>query len=229
MLNILPLAFAAAVYPTLLAGVIVMLGRPAPRPLLVGFLLGGVIISMLAGCTIVFALGGSVSTSSQRSASPVVDLVGGLLAVAVAVVLARKPDLARARRERRAAKQAEKVPEEAHESFTTRMLARGSARSAFALGLVLNLPGVWYLVALKDIAKADYSVPVAVLLMLLFNAIMFLLVEIPLLGYLFDPEGTRLRVERFQAWLSSHAQQLGMWISGAVGCYLVVKGIAGLT
>ncbi|MGZ4286700.1 MAG: hypothetical protein ACXVW5_21095 [Solirubrobacteraceae bacterium] len=41
MLSILPLAFAAAFYPTLLAGVIVMLTRPAPRPLLVGFLLGG--------------------------------------------------------------------------------------------------------------------------------------------------------------------------------------------
>ena len=41
MLTILPLAFAAAVYPTLLAGVVAILSRPEPKPLLIGFLGGG--------------------------------------------------------------------------------------------------------------------------------------------------------------------------------------------
>src|SRR5689334_9391880 len=128
MLEIIPLALAAAVYPTLLAGVIIILGRPAPKPLLLGFLLGGLITSMVAGCIIVFALGGSVSKSSQRSASPVVDLVGGILAVLIAVTLARKPDLIRERRARRAARhasnpRASEHRAEEHDSFTTRMLA----------------------------------------------------------------------------------------------------------
>ena len=56
MLTILPLAFAAALYPTLLAGVIVILNRPTPKPLLVGFLLGGLLISVTAGLIIVFVL-----------------------------------------------------------------------------------------------------------------------------------------------------------------------------
>jgi hypothetical protein len=57
--------------------------------------------------------------------------------------------------------------------------------------------------------------------MLLFNAIMFLLVEVPLVGYLISPEGTRARVERFHTWLGEHARI----VAGAVGVYLVIKGI----
>ena len=233
MLNILPLAFAAAVYPTLLAGVIVILGRPAPRPLLLGFLLGGLLISMTAGAIIVFALDGAVSTSHQQSASPTVDIVAGAISLILAGVLARKQDVIRARREKRAAKQAAKAQAkgkaEPREPLSTRLLSRGSARSAFALGLVLNLPGVWYLVALKDIAKGNYSVPGALALMLVFNAIMFLLVEIPLIGYLISPEGTRVRVNRFQAWLGDNAQSIAKWAAAAIGFYLIIRGIAGLT
>jgi hypothetical protein len=44
--SIIPLAIAAAVYPTLLAGVILLLGRDNPAPLLAGFLAGGVLISL---------------------------------------------------------------------------------------------------------------------------------------------------------------------------------------
>jgi hypothetical protein len=44
--NVFVLALAAAVYPTLLAGVIVILSRPNPLRLLGGFLLGGMTISI---------------------------------------------------------------------------------------------------------------------------------------------------------------------------------------
>jgi hypothetical protein len=38
-----------------------------------------------------------------------------------------------------------------------------------------------------------------------FVVIMFALAELPLIGYAVDPDGTRVRVQRFQAWLSANA------------------------
>jgi hypothetical protein len=48
------------------------------------------------------------------------------------------------------------------------------------VGVVINLPGPFYLLALGKIAHGGYSTLVQVLLILLFNAIMFLLLEVRL-------------------------------------------------
>ena len=236
MLSILPLAFAAALYPTLLAGVIVMLSRPAPRPLLVGFLLGGLLVSLTSGLVIVFVLKGAVSASRQHSASPKIDLIAGVLSLVLAGVVWWRRDTGRlGDRETPAAYHAshEQAParksRRSHRSITKRMLAHGSPKAAFALGLILNLPGIWYLVALKDIAQAKDSAVTAVLLILLFNAIMFLLVEVPLIGYLISPEGTRARVQGFQAWLAANARLVATAVALAIGAYLVIRAIVELT
>ena len=55
------------------------------------------------------------------------------------------------------------------------------------VGAAINLPGPFYLLALGDIASGGYSTPRRSLIVL-FNAIMFLLVEVPLVGYLLRPE-----------------------------------------
>ena len=67
---------------------------------------------------------------------------------------------------------------------------------AFVAGIVLNLPGVWYLDALTEIAKAMPSTASALLQLLLFNVIMFGLVELPIVAYLVDPEGAAGLVQR---------------------------------
>jgi Sap, sulfolipid-1-addressing protein len=236
MLSILPLAFAAALYPTLLAGVIVMLSRPAPKPLLVGFLLGGLLVSVTSGLIIVFVIKGAISTSHQKSASPKIDLIAGVLSLLLAGVLWLRRDVGRlGERKTSAAEPTSNGPGPAHRShrshepISKRILAHGTPKAAFALGLILNLPGIWYLVALKDIAKANDSAVTAVLLILLFNAIMFLLFEVPLIGYLVSPEETRARVERFQIWLSEHARLVATVAALVIGVYLIIKAIVELT
>jgi Sap, sulfolipid-1-addressing protein len=232
MLSILPLAFAAALYPTLLAGVIVMLTRPAPRPLLVGFLFGGLLISLTSGLIILFVVNGAISISRQNAASPKIDLIAGILSLVLAVVLWARRDAGRLGQRKPDASQHASTPagharnsRRSRESITNRMLAHGSPKGAFALGLVLNLPGIWYLVALKDIAKANDGALAAVLLILLFNAIMFLLVEVPLIGYLISPEETTARVQRLHGWLGEHARLVATAAALAIGVYLVIKAI----
>ena len=109
------------------------------------------------------------------------------------------------------------------------MLAHGTPRTAFALGLILNLPGIWYLIALKDIADGKRGTITAVLLILLFNAIMFLLIEVPLIGYLISPDGTRTRVQRFRTWLSEHNRRVATVAAAAVGLYLIVRALIALS
>ena len=71
---------------------------------------------------------------------------------------------------------------------------------AFVAGLVLNLPGVWYLDALTEIAKAMPSTASALLQLLVFNVIMFALVEVPIVAYAVNPKGAASLVERASNW-----------------------------
>jgi hypothetical protein len=124
--SVIPLAVAAAVYPTLLAGVIVLLARDKPAPLLAGFLAGGVLISIAAGLIIVFALGGAVSTKNQNSASAAIDLIVGILSFVLAGVLwYRERDGRGAPREK---------TEKNRDSWTQRKLRTGSPWVAFGPG-----------------------------------------------------------------------------------------------
>jgi Sap, sulfolipid-1-addressing protein len=217
--KIIPLAIAAAVYPTLLAGVIVLLARDKPVAMLGAFLAGGVLISVTAGLIIVFALGGSVSTKNQRSASPTVDLIAGVLSIALAAVLWRRTSGHRSART--------KKPKEGP-SWTQRTLGEGSVWAAFGAGLFLNLPGIWYLDALKDISEANASTAATIGAVLLFIVVMFALAELPLVGYVVNPDGTQVRVQSFQGWMSSHAMTVAIWAAALIGVYLTTKGIVGV-
>jgi hypothetical protein len=73
---------------------------------------------------------------------------------------------------------------------------------------VINLPGPFYLLALGKIAQGSYSVLQQGALILLFNAIMFLLLEVPLVGYLVRPETTAMRVRAMSRWLNANGLRI---------------------
>jgi hypothetical protein len=194
------------------------------------------LISVTSGLIIVFVLKGAVTTSNLNSASPKIDLIAGALSLLLAVVLWLRRGahgvLGRRKKsgpEKPSSDRDSTRSGRSHTSLTKRMLAHGTPRAAFALGLILNLPGIWYLVALKDIAKGKHGSITAVLLILLFNAIMFVLVEVPLAGYLISPEGTRARVQRFHTWLSENATLVATAAATAIGVYLIVRALIELS
>jgi hypothetical protein len=218
--HIFLLALAAAVYPTLLAGVVLILTRPRPARLLLAFLLGGMTISIVLGMAIVTALRTSHAVHTPNStARPVLDIVAGLLSLALAWALrsGRISELAAWRRR--------KPAKNTRSTWTTRALGRESTLVAFGVGVILNLPGVWYLAALADIAAADYSPPHELLLIVLFNVIMFTLVEVPLVFYAVKPELARRLVDAFSAWVRSHGREIGVLVATTVGVWLIVKGV----
>src|SRR3954468_3949303 len=88
VLHIFLLAVAAALYPTLLAGVIIILGRPQPVRLLAAFLLGGMIVSIAVGLIVLNAMerSGGLDRSSQPTPAGLMIAVG-LLSLGVAYAL----------------------------------------------------------------------------------------------------------------------------------------------
>ena len=223
-LDLLPLALWSALYPTLLAMVLLIMQRPSPRRMLIIYYAGGLVASFTAAALLIgaFRAGRSLG-ASDHTVGPGVDIAVGLMALAIFWVLVSGRD--RGFRERRAHKREARSPDHAKEPWSRRMMERDSTALTFAVALVLNLPGAAYLVALKDIAESSAGTARIALWVVLYNLIMFGLAEIPILGYLFAPDRTRERVEAFNVWLGGHGRQIAMVLLGTAGAFLVGRGL----
>jgi Sap, sulfolipid-1-addressing protein len=190
-----------------------------------GFLAGALTISITLGITIVLAFNSfhSTATTTQHTLNPTVDIALGALLLLGAGVLRSEGFGRRAdrRHERRAS--AEKEP-----SRWEGVLNRGTARTAFVLGMVLTLPGASYLAGLTVIHKLHTSTVFLVLLVIGFNIVMLWILELPLLGFIVAPTATPQVVDRAKAWVSRHARQLAVRGSATIGVLLVIKGVLGL-
>jgi Sap, sulfolipid-1-addressing protein len=224
VINVLVLALISAISPAILAVVIVVLSRPNPRLLLLAYLLGGMLTSIVVGAAVVSSLNDSkLLSGSSPAADPIVDFTIGALALVVAYVLATDRDARlEQRRQRRRASRPPRDP------WSERVLNRGNMPIAFAVGVALNLPGAFYLVALKDIAKSQHGTGTQLFAILVFNLIMFVLAEVPLLGYSFAPDATRAKVEALNGWMAHHARQIVIAVALVAAVYLFGRGIAAL-
>ncbi len=57
---------------------------------------------------------------------------------------------------------------------------------------------------------------------------MFVLAEVPLLGYSIAPDATRAKVEALNAWMAHHAHQIVTAVAVLAGLYLIGRGLAGV-
>ena len=214
-------SLVAAANATLLAAVTVMLFLPNPKRLLLGYLLGGLLVSLTIGFVIVFAVHHSGATStSQNSISPAMDIALGLILLVVAYVLRSERMERRRQRKKKEKEGVEKGP-----SRVERVLGRGSPRVTFLVGVVLTLPGVSYLAALHDLDNLNYGTVPTILVILGFNAMLLLLLEIPLIGYVFAPERTVVEVQNFRGWLSKNGLKAGIYVASGLGLLLIVRGV----
>ncbi len=219
------LAFLAALYPSLLAATTVMLILPHPKRLLFGYLLGAAMTSITLGLIIVFSLRDSgIAQTTKATLGPGEDILLGCLALVVAYVLGTGRDrpLAERRRERKAAKGPQGPPR------WQQFLGRGSARVTFAVGAVLTLPGATYITALYRIADEELTDPATVGVILAFNVIMLMLLEIPLLAYTFAPDWTPKAIERFKHRLSERGRIWGIRTAATLGLLMIARGVIAL-
>jgi hypothetical protein len=232
LVDIFLLGLVSMFNPSLLAAVTVMLLLPNPKRLMLGYLLGAYTTSITLGLVIVFSLhGSSTESTSKHTISPVEDIVVGVIAVAIAWVLRTGRDQPLQERRRRKKDAKLKAREEAGkptESLPLRLLGKGDPRVTFVVGAVLSFPGVSYLDALDHIHKLNPGTVPTVLLVVGFCLLQQILLELPLLSYVFAPEGTQDRVSRFKAWIGRKGRTAVVIGATVIGLILIARGVIAL-
>ena len=216
------LAFTAALNPTLLTATTVMLTLEKPKRLLSGYLAGALVTSITCGLLLVFALPHtSTSGSAKRTVNPIINIaLGALILLVVFVVASGRDQRRRAWSERKRARSADKPPPR-----WRRQLSKGSARDTFVVGILLSFPGASYIAGMDLLHKQNLGTLATVLVVVAFNAIMLILLELPLLGYAIRPEWTAATIERFSAWLIRRGARVALIAGAIAGVLLILRGI----
>jgi Sap, sulfolipid-1-addressing protein len=215
-------ALTAALNPTLLTAVTVMLTLERPKRLLSGYLLGALVTSITCGLLLVFALpGSSTSSTAKHGVNPVLNIVlGALILVVVAVVASGRDKRRRAWSDRRRERAADKAPPR-----WRRQLSKGSARDTFVVGALLSFPGASYIAGMDLLHKQHIGTALTVVVVVAFNLVMLILLELPLIGYATRPEWTAAAVKRFSEWLTRRGGRIAL-IGGLIaGLLLIARGI----
>lgn len=221
LLELAFLAIASAFWPILVVVDLVALRTPRPVPLLAWFLAGGLLTTISEGVIIVFALEGTTVGSSRPTVGGWGNVIGGCVAVLAAYVLR-----ARAAHSRDEGPQAHAAPKKT--SRTERMIEDGGPY-AFGAGVVLNLfPGVFPLVALRNISSLNYGNSTKVLLIIGLYLCTFALIEVPLVGLLIAPARVEPWVRRLNGWLDRNGKRVAIDLLGIAGLALVARGIVQL-
>ena len=208
----IPLALISSLYPLGLAAIVLLAETPQPRPRVGVFLIGALTCTLAVGFVVVFALhGAGVGQSSERSGRYWVWLVTGVLFMAAAVVLARRPPKPRSEASR-----------------LSRAAGQGGLFAIFVAGIALYLPSPTYLAALEEVGSAKISPAATAVWVLIVVALVLITVEVPVLLFLLAPDWTVPKLEAINAWLDRHGHTLLVWVVGAIGLWLFVQGLAGL-
>jgi hypothetical protein len=211
----------AALNPTLLTATTVMLLLPNPKRLMLGYLAGALTTGIVVGIAIVEWLSGSGAVSeTKHTVAPGIDLALGLLVlVAASVVGSGRSERARARRAQKRAGKPKKTPR------WQRTLSGGSPRTTYLVGLLLSFPGASYLASLTEISRQNLSTGGVLVTVLAVNAVMLVLLEVPLVSFVVAPEWTPLAVERFKGWMAENGENVLVKALTVIGLLLIARGI----
>ncbi len=219
--RVFTLALTAALNPTLLAATTVMLTLGKPKRLLSGYLAGAYVASLTCGMVLVFALGSSSTTSAAKhTVNPVINIALGALILLVAFVVGTGRDK---RRQAHSARKREEAKDKPDPRWK-RTLSRGSFRDAFLIGVLLSFPGASYIAAMDLLGKQKVGTATTVLVVIAFNVIMLLLLELPLISYATNPDWAERTVARFNGWLSRSGRKAALIGAVVIGVALVGRG-----
>jgi Sap, sulfolipid-1-addressing protein len=236
------LAIFAALYPVVLAIVALLLPRPRPAVLLAGMLTGGFLTTLISGIVIVAVVGATnVVTSHPYTVAPAVNIAIGAVLLLAAVVLLRGPGKVKLplRRDRKTPAapglhdpspdkagpdeagldkagpdkaSPDKASTEKPPGWAARAGKANSFWAALVIGIVIDLPSVWYLAALKYLDEAKFAISLDVLL--IFNVKW--------------PEQTQSAVQSANGWVKAHQRLIEGVIAGFIGIWQLSTGISKL-
>jgi hypothetical protein len=214
------LAFLAALNPKLLALDLLLIENRRPRAMFLCLLLGGLTVALAVGLVDVLAIHAD-AVKSQVKVGAGVDLGLGLFLLAAAGLLASGW---RPRSQRPPPDPGENGQRRKKTGWAQRALAEPRLGLAMLVGALIGIPGASYLTGLHHLISSKTPAAIAVIAVVLFVFIEFLLIIIPFAFLEFRPEATKIRLKKTQDWLLTHARQLMATIALLLGAYLVING-----
>ncbi len=217
LFDILPLALGAAVSPTVLIGIILILSV-ADRPKLSGiaFYIGAIIILLIVvAAGILLGKGAAVAASKPPSAaSAYFDLALGIALILFGM--------------RKVFKKGDSTPDESKFGGKSK-----SAGSDFIKYMILGLgmftinftTTVLVFAAGKDIGISGAGFIDQIIIVIILTIITLLVVEIPLLIYFAMPERSEKILKPVNLWMQKNSRYLMAAVIFLFGIYLMVKGI----
>jgi hypothetical protein len=213
-------SFASALNPTLLAATSVMLLRPRPEKLMLGYCLGAMVAGIASGLLLVYAFQGtSLADRTKHTLTPAEDFVVAAAALIAAYMLGSGVD------ERIRARRAMRRTEPKKKPKWQQRMRTGTATTTFVLGVALSLPGATYLLLLDRLSKLHYSTSVTILVLIGSNLIQLIALEVPILAFAFWPEQTPKAINHSTAWIGRHGRKYGAVGLAVIGVALAVRGI----
>ena len=217
--DVLVLGLASVVRPTSVAAVYAFLAARSPTPLLLGYILAGLALSLSVGIAAVTIVHvnpppPTVTTAGRDIAYMV--LGAGALGMALYYAFRDPPD--RPARERPA-----RPP-----GALRRRLAQPTVGNAALAGVATHLPGVFYIGALAAIVAERPGLVSGLLQVGVYNLLWYAVPLAALASWTWRPETTRDSAARLTAWVQAHKKHLIVTVFVLVGVYLVVVGIVDL-
>src|ERR1700727_1698528 len=213
--TVLIMALAVSVEPFRIGMTVLMLNRPRPALQLFAFLCGGFCMGTTVGLVVLFVFRRLVLGTNFVTV-PRVQVLIGLLVLFIAVVVAVDVP---GRLGPRPAKLATPAWE---------ILKGDSLPVAGIAGLSIALPSVDYLAALAVILASGAAALTQVAVLVAFNVVAFVSVEIPLLAYLLAPKPTAKAVTTLHEWIRSRRRRDVAIALAVIGTAFIAAGASGL-
>ena len=207
----IPLAIAAAFFPT---GLIIFTLLVAYEPFVgraIAFLIGAYLMTFICGVLFLTVAHGTDAAggSGQRSVSGWVDIGLGVLLLAAALIARRRGPSEKADKEQPA--------------WMQRLMH--SPALAFVLGAAMYAPSPLYLGSLKTLADAGLSTSGNIAWVAFLSVIVTSMISIPVVLMLKEPESGRRILANVNAWLSRNGRNVVVVALFLGGIYLLVRGI----
>ena len=216
-LDVLVLALASATRPAGIAALYALLSASPPRRVVVAYLVAGLTFSVALGVLVVAIFHGGGIDYRGTEVYSVIELLGGVAALGLAVGVGTGRRQLPARDEGAGER-----------SAIIQRLRNPSVTTASVAGIATHLPGLFYLVALNAIVAEGRSLDVEVLEVLLFNVIWFGAAIASVVIFLLRPGAARRALARVDGWARRRARTITVLVFTVAGSYLVIRGVAGL-
>ncbi len=208
----IPLALISSLYPLGLAAILLLAQTARPRPRVGVFLAGALACTLTVGFVVVFVLhDAGIGQGSQQSDQYWLRLAIGVVFMAVAVFLARRPP------------RPNRGP-----SRVSRAASQGGLFAIFVVGVALYLPSPTYLSALQVVGTTKMSDAATAIWVIIVVAIVLITVEVPVLLFLLAPGRTVPKLRAVNAWLDRNGHTLLVAVVGAIGLWEFLDGLVGL-